>query len=65
MWHLVRCAGVLTLREITLIDATRLRGLPLADTARLLGMNHEAAKKARRRAEIKLAAYWVSDGRAA
>ena len=60
IWHLVRCAGVLTPREIILIDATRLRGLPLTDLARLLGIGHEAAKKARRRAELKLAAYWAN-----
>jgi hypothetical protein len=64
MWHVVLRHRVLTRREVALVDATRLRGLPLRDVARLLGMNHEAAKKARRRAELKLAAHWRTGHRA-
>jgi hypothetical protein len=58
LWDAVRKAGVLNDREITLIDATRVRDLDIVDVAALLGMGHEAARKARQRAEYKLRAWW-------
>jgi DNA-directed RNA polymerase specialized sigma24 family protein len=63
MWHQAMCAGVLSPREVTLIDGTRLRGLPLPETARLLGITHDAAKKARRRSETRFARWWSPDDR--
>jgi DNA-directed RNA polymerase specialized sigma24 family protein len=63
LWDAARKAGVLNDREITLIDATRVRDLDIADVATLLGMSHEAARKARQRAEHKLRAWWNPDSR--
>ena len=58
-------AGVLTLREVTLIDATRLRGLPLIDAATLLTSATGPRRKARRGGELELAAFWAAASRAA
>jgi DNA-directed RNA polymerase specialized sigma24 family protein len=63
MWHQAIGAGVLTARDVTLIDGTRLRGLPLGDTAGLVGISHDAAKKARRRSEVRFARWWAPDDR--
>jgi hypothetical protein len=49
-------AGQLTALDAALIEATRVNGLTLRDAATLLGLNYEAAKKRRRRAE----ASWVA-----
>lgn len=51
--------GMLQSLDATLIQATRLDGLRLADAAALLGMSYEAAKKRRRRAEAALAGWWA------
>jgi hypothetical protein len=40
-------------RDRVLIEATRVRGLPLTDVALLLGMTYEQAKKRRQRAEAE------------
>jgi DNA-directed RNA polymerase specialized sigma24 family protein len=63
MWDAALDAQVLSRPQVTLIDATRLGGLALPDTARLLGVNHEAAKKSRRRGETRWAAWWAPDDR--
>lgn len=53
--------GVLGTLDATLIEATRLNGLTLADAAMLLGLGYEAAKKRRRRAEAALVTWWAPD----
>ena len=63
IWHAARGAGVLDTRQATLLDATHLRGLPLRDTAALVGMGHEAAKKARRRSGLRFATWWAPEDR--
>jgi DNA-directed RNA polymerase specialized sigma24 family protein len=54
-------AGVLTQLDATLVEATRLHGVALADAARLTGMSYEAAKKRRRRAEVAWLRWWAPD----
>ena len=50
-------AGVVTAAEAELIAATRLDGMPLADVALERGMSYAAVRKARRRAELRLAGH--------
>ena len=50
-------AGAIKAADATLVTATKLDGLPLADAAHLLGITYEAAKKRRQRACAALAAY--------
>jgi hypothetical protein len=50
-------AGVISAQEATLIGATRFGELSLAETAHARGQTYEAAKKARQRAESRLAAH--------
>lgn len=52
--------GVLTDLDAVLIDSTRLNGLSLHDASTLLGINYEAAKKRRRRAEAAWVEWWAS-----
>lgn len=54
-------AGVLTQLDATLVEATRLHGVELADAARLTGMSYEAAKKRRRRAEVAWLCWWAPE----
>lgn len=54
-------AGVLTELDATLVEATRLQGVELADAARLTGMSYEAAKKRRRRAELAWLCWWAPE----
>jgi hypothetical protein len=54
-------AGVLTELEARLIFDTRIAGHALPDVARQLGLGYEAAKKRRRRAEARWAAWWLRD----
>jgi len=61
LWAGARSAGVLSDREIALIRSTRLDDLPIAQVAPLVGMSHEAARKARQRALHKLKAWWNPD----
>ncbi|MGH3794478.1 MAG: pilin [Pseudonocardiaceae bacterium] len=49
--------GILTPAEAELIGATRLEGLPLRTAAAQRATGYQAVKKARRRAEYRLAAY--------
>jgi hypothetical protein len=56
-------AGVLSDLDAALIEATRLGGLTLLDAATLLGVNYEAAKKRRRRAETSWLAWWAPSSR--
>lgn len=51
-------AGVIGSFDAALIAATRLGGIRLADTAALLGISYEAAKKRRRRAEVAWVRWW-------
>jgi hypothetical protein len=50
-------AGVITAQEATLIGATRFGELSLAEAAQARGQTYDAVKKARRRAETRLAAH--------
>lgn len=52
---------VITSDEAELIGSTRLEGLPLADAALQRGVNYQAVKKTRLRAENRLAAYLLDD----
>jgi DNA-directed RNA polymerase specialized sigma24 family protein len=63
MWHAATTAQVLTTPQATMLDATHLRGLPLRDTAALLGLGHAAAKQARRRSGQRFARWWAPDDR--
>lgn len=63
MWHAATTARVISIPQATLLDATHLRGLPLRDTAALLGMGHAAAKQSRRRGGQRFAHWWVPDDR--
>ena len=63
IWHAATRAGVLNRRQATLLDATHLRGLPLHNAAALLGLSHEAAKKARYRSGIRFATWWAPHNR--
>jgi DNA-directed RNA polymerase specialized sigma24 family protein len=54
-------SGVLTRLEATLVEATRLHGVELADAARLTGLSYEAAKKRRRRAEVAWLCWWAPE----
>jgi hypothetical protein len=54
-------AGVLTQLDATLVEATRLHGVELADAAMLTGMSYEAAKKRRRRAEVAWLCWWAPE----
>jgi hypothetical protein len=47
--------------DATLVEATRLHGVELADAARLTGMSYEAAKKRRRRAEVAWLCWWAPE----
>jgi hypothetical protein len=47
----------LTERDVALIRATRIHGLPLRDTALLLGMSYQQASKRRQRAEAEWASW--------
>lgn len=55
--------GAITAAEAELIGATRLEETPLATAAQVRGISYEAAKKTRRRAELRLAAYLREDAR--
>jgi hypothetical protein len=58
-------AGVLTGHDARLIFDTRIVGHTLPEVANELGLSYEAAKKRRRRAEARWAAWWLRDtGRA-
>jgi hypothetical protein len=58
-------AGVLTEHDVRLIFNTRIAGHTLPEVASQLGLPYEAAKKRRRRAEARWAAWWLRDtGRA-
>lgn len=48
--------------DVALVEATRLSGLSLRDAATLLGLNYEAAKKRRQRAEADCRRRWMSEG---
>lgn len=61
LWTLAINAGVLTRRDVTLVGATRLGGLQLRDTAQLLGVPYECAKKRRQRAEAAWVAWWAPE----
>jgi hypothetical protein len=54
-------AGTMTPLDAALIRATRLDGVGLATTARLLGLSYAAASKRRRRAEMAWAAWWAPE----
>jgi hypothetical protein len=54
-------AGVLTQLDATLVEATRLHGVGLADAAMLTGVSYEAAKKRRRRAELAWLCWWAPE----
>jgi hypothetical protein len=54
-------AGVLSEQEARLIFDTRIAGHSLPHVARRLGVRYEAAKKRRRRAESRWAAWWLRD----
>ncbi|MGH9214189.1 MAG: hypothetical protein ACRD2C_26490 [Acidimicrobiales bacterium] len=58
LWDAARKAGVLNDREIALIHSTRVHDLPIANVAPLVGMSHDAARKARQRAIHKLKSWW-------
>jgi hypothetical protein len=65
LWDAARKAGVLNDREIALIHASKVREIPIVDVAPLMGLSHEAARKARQRAELKLKAWLNADHPAA
>jgi hypothetical protein len=54
-------AGVLAEHEARLIFDTRVAGRTLPEVADELGLAYEAAKKRRRRAEARWAAWWLQD----
>jgi hypothetical protein len=54
-------AGVLAEHEARLIFDTRVHGRTLPEVADELGLAYEAAKKRRRRAEARWAAWWLQD----
>jgi DNA-directed RNA polymerase specialized sigma24 family protein len=54
-------AGVLAKHEARLILNTRVDGRTLPEVADELGLSYEAAKKRRRRAEARWAAWWLQD----
>jgi hypothetical protein len=54
-------AGVLVEHEARLIFDTRVHGRTLPEVADELGLTYEAAKKRRRRAEARWAAWWLQD----
>ena len=54
-------AGVLAEHEAQLILDTRVDGRTLPEVADELGLSYEAAKKRRRRAEARWAAWWLRD----
>jgi hypothetical protein len=54
-----RRAGVLSATDVTLIAATRLAGHDLRGTGERLGLTYAAARKRRRRAETRLATWWM------
>jgi DNA-directed RNA polymerase specialized sigma24 family protein len=54
-------AGVLAEHEARLILDTRVDGRTLPEVADELGLSYEAAKKRRRRAEARWAAWWLRD----
>jgi hypothetical protein len=54
-------AGVLAEHEARLIFDTRVAGRTLPEVADELGLTYEAAKKRRRRAEARWAAWWLQD----
>jgi hypothetical protein len=54
-------AGVLTDDEARLIFDTRIADRALPEVASRLGLRYEAAKKRRRRAEARWAAWWLRD----
>jgi hypothetical protein len=64
MWHDAQRAGVLSDGEVTLIDVTRLVGVPLPVAAQHLHISHGAARKRRRRAELRWAPWWTTEGAA-
>ena len=51
-------AGVVSVLDASLIEATRLHGMELCHAASLLGLSYEAAKKRRRRAEVEWVSWW-------
>lgn len=53
--------GVLTPDDATLLVSTHVGGFALAEGAQLLGLNYEAAKKRRQRAQYALSAWLVSE----
>lgn len=53
--------GAITADEAELIGATRLEGLPLATAGEDRGLNYEAVKKTRLRAEYRLLAYLLDE----
>jgi hypothetical protein len=65
LWAATHAAGILTTREIALIHTTRVRDLRLAHIAPLLGLTHDAARKARQRGEHKLRSWWQIESPAA
>ena len=54
-------AGVLAEHEARLILATRVDGRTVPEVADELGLSYEAARKRRRRAEARWAAWWLQD----
>lgn len=62
LWHDAHRAQVLSVAESTLIDVTRLVGVPLPVVAGHLDISHAAARKRRRRAELRWAPWWTNEG---
>ena len=60
-WPTAVDAGVLAEHEARLILDTRVDGRTLPEVADELGLSYEAAKKRRRRAEARWAAWWLQD----
>ncbi|GAA3040930.1 hypothetical protein [Actinokineospora globicatena] len=54
-------AGVITVAEAELIGSTRFEDVSLADAAAVRDVSRQAVKKARRRAEFRLADYLLAD----
>jgi DNA-directed RNA polymerase specialized sigma24 family protein len=54
-------AGVLAEHEARLILDTRVDGRTVPEVADELGLSYEAARKRRRRAEARWAAWWLQD----
>lgn len=65
LWDLAVDAGVLSQLDVALINATRVGGMRLNAAAHLLGVNYEAAKKRRQRAEAAWTRWWAPERRAA